>query len=261
MLADEQLDAVVIATPATTHHTLAKQALEAGKHVFVEKPPAVTTEQMKDLIRTATRQGLVLMPGHLMLYHPGFVSLKNALDEGEIGKIQSVHFDRLSPGPTGGDIGVLWDLGPHDVSMAIALFGAPDKTSAWMTEDVVYGHLGFPSGVTAHLYMSRLSSVKTRRITIVGEDGVLSFDDSVSDVLAISSRGVSATSWSPIPVSGGEPLRAECSHFLHSIHGGWSGEEMRAGLAVVRVLEEMDCGELTDVVKNSSRDERMFATI
>src|SRR5581483_1837020 len=123
VLADPEVEAVVIATPVPTHYALAKQALEAGKHVFVEKPPAMRTAEMDELVSLAEERGLVLMPGHLLLYHPAVHKLKELVDAGELGEVLCVYGNRQNLGKIRKDENALWSLGVHDLSVILYLIG------------------------------------------------------------------------------------------------------------------------------------------
>ena len=149
MVADDDLQAVVIATPVPTHHPLAKQALGAGKHVFVEKPPAMRAAEMEELVALAEERGLVLMPGHLLLYHPGVQKLKELVDSGELGDVLCVYGNRQNLGRIRRDENALWSLGVHDLSVILYLIGeqpsqAIANGNAFLNagiEDVVFCYL------------------------------------------------------------------------------------------------------------------------
>src|SRR5581483_10979864 len=123
VLADGEVEAVVIATPVPTHYALAKQALEAGKHVFVEKPPAMRAAEMAELVSLSEERGLVLMPGHLLLYHPGVAKLKELVDSGELGEVLVIYGNRQNLGTIRKDENALWSLGVHDLSVILHLIG------------------------------------------------------------------------------------------------------------------------------------------
>ena len=164
LLADDALDAVVIATPVPTHYELAKQALEAGKHVFVEKPPAMRAEQMEELVALAEERGLTLMPGHLLLYHPGVRKLKELIETDSLGEVLCIYGNRQNLGTIRKDENALWSLGVHDLSVILYLVDEePDELwahgNAFLNpgvEDVVFCFLRFPSGKIAHLHLSWL---------------------------------------------------------------------------------------------------------
>ncbi len=260
LLADPELEAVVIATPVPTHYALAKQALEAGKHVFVEKPPAMRAAEMAELVGLAEESGLVLMPGHLLLYHPGVLKLKELIDSGELGDVLCVYGNRQNLGKIRKDENALWSLGVHDLSVILYLVGEePDEATAhgnaFLTpgvEDVVFCYLRFPSGKIAHLHLSWLDPHKMRKLTVVGRDKMAVFDDMELErkvtiyEKASEEPAQSYGEWrtrtgdilSP-KIANDEPLRLELSHFLRLVREGNSGVEARDGLAVVRVLERL----------------------
>jgi predicted dehydrogenase len=261
LLADETLDAVVIATPVPTHYPLARAALAAGKHVFVEKPPAMRAQEMEELCGLATERGRVLMPGHLLLYHPGVGKLKQLVDDGELGDVLCVYGNRQNLGVIRKDENALWSLGVHDLSVILYLLDEePDdawaRGNAFLTpgvEDVVFCYLRFPSGKIAHMHLSWLDPHKMRKITVVGRDKMAVFDDMELErkvtiyEKAPEQPAESYGEWrtrtgdifSP-KIPNDEPLRLECQHFLRLVADGADGtREARDGLAVVRALERL----------------------
>ena len=162
MLADDSLEAVIVATPVVTHAELAKRALEAGKHVLVEKPPALTGGEVEELVASAEEHSRVLMPGHLLLYHPGVIRLKELIRSGELGDVLYVYGNRQNLGQIRKDENALWSLGVHDLSVILHLL-EEEPTEAWArgesfltegVEDVVFCYLRFPSGKVAHMHLS-----------------------------------------------------------------------------------------------------------
>jgi predicted dehydrogenase len=258
MLADDALQAVVIATPVPTHYPLAKRALEAGKHVFVEKPPAMKASEMEELVQIADERGLVLMPGHLLLYHPGVHKLKELVDSGQLGDVLCVYGNRQNLGIIRKDENALWSLGVHDLSVILYLIGeAPSdafaKGHAFLNEgveDVVFCYLQFPSGKIAHMHLSWLDPHKMRKLTVVGRDKMAVFDDmELERKITVYDKAPEEPSstygewrtrtgdiFSP-KIPNDEPLKLECRHFLGLVENGWDGREMRDGLQVVRALE------------------------
>ena len=185
LLADTDLEAVVIATPVPTHYALAKQALEAGKHVFVEKPPSMRAAEMEELVELSEARGKVLMPGHLLLYHPGVRKLKELVDTGDLGEVLCIYGNRQNLGTIRKDENALWSLGVHDVSVILHL-ADEEPSEVWArgnaflnpgVEDVVFCFLRFPSGKIAHLHLSWLDPHKMRKLTVVGRDKMAVFDD------------------------------------------------------------------------------------
>jgi predicted dehydrogenase len=259
MLADDSLDAVVVATPVPTHYALAKQALQAGKHVLVEKPPAMHAVEMDELVALAATADRVLMPGHLLLYHPGVLKLKELIESGELGEVLCVYGNRQNLGIVRTNENALWSLGVHDLSVILYLLDEdPEVATAsgrdFLTpgvEDVVFCFLRFPSGKIAHMHLSWLDPHKMRRMTVVGREKMVVFDDMELE------RKVTVYEKSPwkraetygewqtrsgdiyIPkISTAEPLRLECAHFLELVRGeGERDKVARDGARVVRALE------------------------
>jgi predicted dehydrogenase len=259
VLADDGLDAVVIATPVPTHYDLAKRTLVAGKHVLVEKPPAMRAGEMEELCALAAERDLVLMPAHLLLYHPGVAKLKEMIGAGELGDVLCVYGNRQNLGKIRKDENALWSLGVHDLSVILHLLDeepseAVAQGNAFLTpgvEDVVFCFLRFPSGKIAHMHLSWLDPHKVRRMTVVGRDKMVVFDDmELEHKVTVYDKAA----WQPTErygewqtrtgakysprTSNDEPLKLECRHFLELVQRG-PGEhaEARAGLAVVRTLE------------------------
>jgi predicted dehydrogenase len=266
LLAAEDVDAVVIATPVPTHYPLARAALEAGKHVFVEKPPAMRAAEMEELIELAEARGLVLMPGHLLLYHPAVQKLKELIDDGELGEVLVVYGNRQNLGKIRKDENALWSLGVHDLSVIQYLIQeeiveAAAHGHAFLNEgveDVVFCYLRFASGKIAHMHLSWLDPHKMRRLTVVGRDKMAVFDDMKLDhKITVYDQAPEQPSdtygewrtrtgdtFSP-KLSNAEPLKLECQHFVRLVQEGWDGREMRDGLEVVRALERLT-GSLRD---------------
>jgi predicted dehydrogenase len=261
VLEDGAVEAVVVATPVPTHAELARRALSAGKHVFVEKPMALGAEDAEALVALAEELGLTLMPGHLLLYHPGVLKLKEIVDSGELGDVLYVYGNRQNLGTIRPDENALWSLGAHDLAIILYLLGEePSELDAHGesflqegVEDVVFCHLRFPSGKAAHMHLSWLDPHKMRRMTVVGTEKMAVFDDmeldrkvTVYDSAAepsLRTYGEWSTRtgdvYSP-RIQNAEPLRLECEHFLGLVRGeGDRLEAARGGVAVVRALEQL----------------------
>ncbi len=262
LISDDSLDALVIVSSAATHYELAGRAMSAGKHVFVEKPLALTAAEGEDLVRVSREKERVLMVGHLLLYHPVVQWIKEYADSGELGDIMYMYSQRLNLGRVRHDENCLWSIGPHDVSVMLYLVGAgPTEVSVHGMdyvqegiEDVIFCNLKFPDDVIGNLHISWLDPHKERRMTIVGKKKMLVFDDMApSEKLRIYDKGVdvpdeylsfaesltlrSGDVVSPA-IAMSEPLRLECLHFIECVRSGTEplsgGGE---GLAVLRVLE------------------------
>jgi predicted dehydrogenase len=259
MLADPELDAIVLATPVPTHGPLAERVLHAGKHCFVEKPLADTVAGAERAVAAAEESGRILMVGHLLEYHPGVAKLKEIVDSGELGRIQYIYSNRLNLGKLRADENALWSLGAHDVSVLLLLAGEEpyelDARGEAYTrpgvEDVVFGFLRFPSGVAAHLHLSWLDPHKERQLTVVGSQRMATFDDmALERKITVYDKGFdqdarsygeyitrSGDIYSP-RIDNREPLRLECEHFIECLREGRTPRSDGAsGLRVVRVLE------------------------
>jgi predicted dehydrogenase len=261
LLGDGQLDAVLLATPVSTHAQLAAAVAEAGKHCFVEKPLATTAADAERAVAAAERAGTTLMVGHLLEYHPAVTRLKELIDGEELGALRYVYGNRLNLGKLRSDENALWSLGAHDVSVVLHLIGEEPQEcvahgASYVREgvqDVVFCYLRFPSGIVAHLHLSWLDPHKERRLTVVGARRMATFDDMlIEGKLAIYDKGFDedARSWGEYITRSGdifsprvpnaEPLRLECEHFLECIRtGATPRSDGHSGLRVVRVLERL----------------------
>ena len=230
---------VVIATPAETHYTLAREALLAGKHVYVEKPLVLHEKEAQELIAIADKAKLTLMVGHLLQYHPVFVRLKELAAKGELGRINYIYSNRLNLGKIRREENILWSFAPHDISMILTLAcEAPEKVHATggnylhrQIADVTTTHLQFPSGLRAHIFVSWLHPFKEQKLVVVGDKKMAVFDDTQSwpDKLLLYPHQIKWRNNAPVPEKGeperveiaeAEPLRLECEHFLHSFTNG-----------------------------------------
>jgi predicted dehydrogenase len=263
LLNSQDVDAVVIATPVSTHARLAHEALLANKHVLVEKPLAATSHDAEALMHLAEEHGRVLMVGHTFLYNPAVRALRELVQGGDLGDIFYVNCQRLNLGLFQRDINVMWDLAPHDISILMYVLGMdPVAVGASATsyvcsgiEDVAYLQLLFPRRVHAAIHVSWLDPNKVRRITVVGSKKMAVYDDVESlEKIRVYDKGVDpplhTASFGEFQLSyrygdvliphvpAIEPLRAECEHFLECIrHGRRPLSDARQGLTVVQVLE------------------------
>ncbi|HEX2505582.1 MAG TPA: Gfo/Idh/MocA family oxidoreductase [Gaiellaceae bacterium] len=264
VLADPRVDAVLVATPVSTHAALASAALEAGKHVFVEKPLAASSSEAQDLMREAEEAGLVLMPGHTFLYSPPVTRIRELIDEGVLGDIYFISTSRVNLGLHQPDVSVVWDLAPHDFSiLRYWLEETPLSASALSrgcvipeTPDVAFINLEFPSGTVAHVELSWLAPSKLRRTTVVGSRKMIVYDDTSNEPVRVFDSGVTL----PNPESFGEyrltyrtgdivspalaaaePLRLELEDFCNAIRFGTEPRSSaELGLEVVRMIEAVD---------------------
>lgn len=266
VLADREVDAVVIATPTSTHYALSRAALEAGKHVLVEKPVADSARDAEALCELAERMGLVLMVGHVFVYNPAAQQAKQYLTQGDLGRVYYISMVRTNLGPIRVDVNAAWDLAAHDISLASYwLESEPETVSAvggsWINpgiQDAVFATLRYPSDVLVHVHVSWLSPRKARDIAVIGDKRMLTFDDvNLAEPLRLYDKQVvdeptyidSFASFRMVVRDGNilvpkvpmsQPLRNECEHFLDCLESGepplTGGAE---GLAVVRALEAL----------------------
>lgn len=262
ILEDPRVDAVCVSTPATTHHQIAGDCLLHGKHVLVEKPMALNVKDGEDLVNVAGRMKKVLMVGHVYLYHPAVSKIKELLSSGEFGELYYAYSVRTGLGPIRNDTNAMWDLAPHDVSMFLYLLGEMPHTVTATggshlqkgIEDVVLLSMEFPKRRFAYVHVSWLDPHKLRRLTIVGRDKMILFEDTnPNEKLKVFSQSVSTRETASygefmLQASGGdvfapwldstEPLKNECKAFIDSTRGESSPLTDGAhGLQVVRVLE------------------------
>ena len=261
LLADPTLDAVAVSTPARTHFEIARAALERGKHVLVEKPLAMSSDEARQLIALAEQKQRVLMVGHTFEHNPAVWKIRELIEQRELGDLYYIYANRVNLGRVQRDINALWSIAPHDISVLIYVLGAlPLEVSARgatylseNVEDVVFVTLAFPNHVLAHIHASWLDPSKVRQMTVVGSQKMILYDDVDPEArLRIYDKGVykhgSAYGESQLKIHSGdifipkidmtEPLRNECAHFVECVREGkrprTDGEN---GLRVVRVLE------------------------
>jgi UDP-2-acetamido-3-amino-2,3-dideoxy-glucuronate N-acetyltransferase len=252
----DDIEAVIISTPAETHYRLAREALLAEKHVFVEKPLVLHETEGLELIALAKENNRRLMVGHLLQYHPAFVRLRELAVSGVLGRINYIYSNRLNLGKIRREENILWSFAPHDISMILSLAGEqPDSVQATggnylhqKIADVTTTHLEFPSGLQAHIFVSWLHPFKEQKLVLVGDKKMAVFDDTQSweDKLLLYPHRINWQNNMPVPTKGeeehveisqDEPLRLECRHFLDCITNGTNpltdGEE---GLRVLKIL-------------------------
>jgi len=256
VLIRNDIQAVVIATPAATHYTMARESLLADKHVYVEKPLVLSEHEGIELIHLAEERKRVLMVGHLLQYHPAFLRLKEMVQSGELGRINYIYSHRLNLGKIRREENILWSFAPHDISMILALAGEePEAVMATggnylhkRIADVTTTHIEFPSGLKSHIFVSWLHPYKEQKLVVVGDRKMAVFDDTLSwsDKLLVYQHSIKWKGNIPIPSKADpvkfeipplEPLKQECEHFLNSIvHHKEPITSGREGLRVVRIL-------------------------
>ncbi|MBF0418140.1 MAG: Gfo/Idh/MocA family oxidoreductase [Magnetococcales bacterium] len=272
VLADPAIVAVAIATPAESHARMVEDALLAGKHVFVEKPLALKVADAERLTRLADQRGRILMVGHLLQYHPAFLTLKSMCEKGDLGRIRYVYSNRLNLGKFRTEENILWSFAPHDISMILALL--PDQLESVSAvghcylhkavADVTTTHMTFASGQAAHIHVSWLHPFKEQRLVVIGDSAMAVFDDRLGwdSKLSIYPHQVK---WKdnvpepaqgecrPVPLDPAEPLKLECQSFVDCVAAGIQPRTDGAeGLRVLRVLDaaqrSMETGQTVSFV-------------
>jgi predicted dehydrogenase len=262
-LLNSDVDAVVVATPVSTHFRLAWDALRHGKHVLVEKPLARTRAECQALIDLARSRGLTLMVGHTFEYNPAVETLKSMVESNELGRVYYAYSLRTNLGIFQKDINVMWDLAPHDISIMLYVLGhSPSSVSAVGEayvqpgiQDVAHMTLNFPNQVQAHIHVSWLDPCKVRRITVVGSKKMVVYDDvEPLEKIKVYDKGVDKPDHTDtygefqlsyrygnitIPqIPAHEPLKLECAHFAECIvNERTPRSDGHSGLRVVKVLE------------------------
>jgi predicted dehydrogenase len=266
LLKNQEIEAVLIVTPAVTHYQIVKDSLKMGKHVLVEKPLAKNSKQAKELTDLAYSLNKILMVGHTFLFNPHFQKLKEFINKKELGQIRFITSTRINLGPVRPDVNCLWDLAPHDLSMILDLVGQmPYEVFAFGESylnrkniDIGFVNLRFPKNIIANLTVSWLSPVKSRPLMVVGSKKMAIFDDlkpvhklSIYDKRVMLPRGSSFTEFTKFgiyaaatknpPVEGKEPLKNKVDHFLECILESkkpLSGGEV--GWNIIKILEACD---------------------
>jgi UDP-2-acetamido-3-amino-2,3-dideoxy-glucuronate N-acetyltransferase len=254
VLTDTSVAGIVVATPAKTHYKLARAALDARKHVFVEKPLSLHPNEAEELITRAEQQQRILMVGHILRYHPAVIRLKELIAAGELGKIQYVYSHRLNIGKIRTEENILWSFAPHDISVILFLLeemplSATATGGNYLQQDitdVTMTTLDFPSGVKSHIFVSWLHPFKEQKLVVVGDKQMAVFDDISDEKLSVYPHKIEWEHGIPvahkaqaqvIQIDKAEPLKIECQHFLECI-----AQNMRPrtdgheGLRVLRIL-------------------------
>lgn len=281
VLSDPAITGVVLATPAKRHFSMARQALEAGKDVFVEKPLALTAGEGAELVELAGRRNRILMVGHILQYHPAVIKLKQLIRSGDLGQLQYLYSNRLNMGKIRTEENILWSFAPHDISTILALLNEEPSAvvcngGAYLSHgvsDVTLTDFAFPSGVRAHIFVSWLHPFKEQRLVVVGSERMAVFDDSAADKLVLYAHKIEwkdrvpnavKAEGEPVPLENSEPLRNECIAFLNSMESRrpplTDGQE---GLRVLRVLNacqlSLETGNRSSSIRHSESSRNYYA--
>ena len=263
IISDATIEGVVLAVPAPLHASMAIEVMNAGKHVYVEKPLAMNRIEAEAMIASATENDVQLMVGHLLQYHPVFTAVRGLVELGELGSLSYIYSNRLSFGKVRSEEDVIWSFAPHDISMILSLTGQePDTVRTESTSilqpdiaDAAIVHMEFKPALKAHVSVSWLHPYKEQKLVVVGEDAMVVFDDTKpwNEKLALYRHSAKSSGGLPsleraeveyIEVSQSEPLRNECQHFLDVVSGNTApltdGDE---GLSVLKVLSAASLSE------------------
>jgi predicted dehydrogenase len=265
--ASKDFDAAVVSTDATTHHSICRRLLEAGKHVLVEKPITTNSKHASELIDLADKRNLKLMVGHIFLFNPGIEKVKEFINKGEIGKIYYMYSRRTNMGPIRHDVNALWDLAPHDVCIFNYFM---DRTPEWVSAvgakflnnnniDAGFITLGYSNNIIGHIHVSWVDPNKEREVIVVGSNQRIAFNDLLpQSKVTVFEKGISASNHNPLGfgefhlamrngdifspvVNISEPLKNQILHFINCVqYNKCPISDGKNGLDVIRVMEAID---------------------
>ena len=267
ILADQSIDGVVIATPVETHFSLASDAMNAGKHVFVEKPMTYHPEESEKLVQIAQQCNKKLFVGHVFLYNPAVLQIKKWIDEQYLGELIYIHSMRTNFGPIRKDVDVLWDLCPHDISMfsywcgsnATSVSANAQKHLPHDKNDVVFNTIHYENNISAHCHASWITPKKIRQVFVIGSERMLSWDDmNLQEPIRIYNRGIGHDHLKDLDFSQyiasigdgdihipkiphGEPLKNECMAFIDYCEGKSKAlSDGQNGLDIVKTMHALE---------------------
>ena len=253
---DDQIEGVMLATPAEQHFKMGVEVLNSGKHLFVEKPLSLDWQEGTEMVRLARQRGLILMVGHLLKYHPAFIKIQEIIANPAFGKVEYIYSNRLSMGKIRKEENALWSFAPHDISLILTLMGQqPLQVTATggaylqpNIADVTVSNFLFDHGVRAHIFVSWLHPYKEHRLVVIGTRQMIAFTDTrPTNKLVVYDKRVELKNGAfeivppnatTIEFSQDEPLRRECSHFIECVlHGGEPRTPGEEGVEVLQVLQ------------------------
>ena len=270
ILANPSIEGIVLAVPATLHASMAIEAMNSGKHVYVEKPFAMNRIEAEDMIASSKENNVQLMVGHLLQYHPIFRGVREVVESGELGDLCYLYSNRLSFGKIRFEENVIWSFAPHDISMILSLTGEIPEVVRTVSScilqpnvaDTATVHMEFKSGLKAHISVSWLHPVKEHKLVVVAQNGMVVFDDTKpwNEKLALYRHLIAAADGKPslqtakveyLEIPQSEPLRTECQHFINvvdkNIEPLTDGDE---GMSVIKVLSAASLSETKNEAVN-----------
>ena len=261
VLMDDEIQAVIIATPGALHYAQAREVISNGKDVFVEKPLALRYHEGQELVELAESQEVILMVGHILEYHPAVTLLKDIVRRGELGRLWYIYSNRLNLGKVRQEENILWSFAPHDISVIYNLVGAePNVVSAsggsYLQSDiadVTVTNMVFDDGLRAHIFVSWLHPYKEQKLVVIGDHQMAVFDDTVREgKLKVYDKGIAWQAGLPVPrqrsettlyVDETEPMRLECEHFLTCIRE--RKRPLTDGESALRVLKVLEASQMS----------------
>ncbi len=261
LLDDDQIQAIVVATPAAAHYDHVKAALDHGKDVFVEKPLAVRYAEGGELVELAMRRDRILMVGHILEYHPAITELRAVVARGDLGNLRYIYSNRLNLGKVRREENILWSFAPHDISLILRLAGdEPEWVRATGSSylqpeiaDVTTTNLGFASGINSHVFVSWLHPYKEQRLVVIGDRKMAVFDDTMREgKLKVFDKGIEWADGSPVArhtaettlfIEEAEPLRLECKAFLRAMES--RTQPLTDGTSALRVLKVLQASQMS----------------
>ena len=254
--ASHGFDGYVVATPAETHYKIGKEIIENGNHVLIEKPLTLSSDDSKKLVNLAKEKNVSLMVGHVLLFHPAIIKIKEMIDSGKIGQLYYLYSTRLNLGTVRTEENVFWSFAPHDISILDYIIGKPPievhttggKYLQDKIDDFVITQLLYPNNIRAHIFVSWLHPFKEQKLVVVGSDGMLSFDDSKDKNIYLHKKKINFENGIPqkieeadeiIDYIKSQPLSNELQYFVNNLDNKINVADGKSGLEVVKVLEKV----------------------